>query len=98
MGFFFTQFNDWSERWSDLYESKADENEIAAGIEKLQAFSWFATLDALAKGDVTKYDAILDTEANVIYTKLLKDKTEQEYVENLRKYNEFVSHKKTGNQ
>ena len=91
MGFFFAQFNDWQERWKGLYESTADENEIAAGIEKLQAFEWFATLDALAKGDVTKYDTILDTEANVIYTKLLKDKTENEYVENLRKYNEFVN-------
>lgn len=90
MGFFFRQFNEWSERWIDLYNSKADDNEIAAGIEKVQSFSWFATLDALAKGDPSKYDEILKIEANVIYTKLLLDKTKDEYSESLRKYNEFV--------
>ena len=61
----------------------------------MQSFSWFATLDALAKGDPTKYDEILEKEANVIYTKLLLDKTTSEYSENLRKYNEFVNQNKS---
>jgi len=70
-----------------MYNDEADYNEIAAGIEKIQAFGWFATLHALAKGDVLKYQPILDKEAIDIYTTLLLEKTEREYSEELQYLN-----------
>jgi len=70
-----------------MYTDKPNDNEIAAGIEKIQSFGWFATLHALAKGDVLKYNPILETKASEIYTTLLLEKTEREYSENLNYYN-----------
>lgn len=70
-----------------MHNDKPDYNEEAAGIAKVQAFGWFATLHALAKGDVLKYQPILDKEAIDIYTTLLLEKTEREYSENLQRYN-----------
>jgi hypothetical protein len=70
-----------------MYTDKPNDNEIAAGIEKIQQFGWFATLHALAKGDVLKYDPILEKKAIDIYTTLLLEKTEREYSENLQYFN-----------
>tara|TARA_R110000823_G_scaffold107593_1_gene226500 strand:- start:181 stop:417 length:237 start_codon:yes stop_codon:yes gene_type:complete len=70
-----------------MYTDQPNDNELAAGIEKIQRFGWFATLHALAKGDVLKYNPILETKASEIYTTLLLEKTEREYSENLQYFN-----------
>ena len=70
-----------------MYSDEPNDNEIAAGIEKIQRFGFFATLHALAKGDPLKYNALLQTAANEIYTTLLLEKTERDYSENLQYYN-----------
>ena len=70
-----------------MYNEEADYNEIAAGIEKIQAFGWAATLKALAKGDPLKYQPLLNMDAIEIYTTLLMEKTEREYSEELQYLN-----------
>ena len=60
-----------------------DAKEMSAGIENFQKFSWFATLDRLAGGDVLKYDEVGKQQWVVIFTKLLLNKTEAEYNKNL---------------
>lgn len=56
-----------------------DAKEMNAGIERFQQFSWFATLDRLAGGDVLKYDEVGRQPWNIIFAKLLLLKTEAEY-------------------
>ena len=56
-----------------------DAKEMNAGIERFQQFSWFATLDRLAGGDVLKYDEVGKQPWNIIFAKLLLQKTEAEY-------------------
>ncbi|MGB0918707.1 MAG: hypothetical protein ACPGU4_14025 [Flavobacteriales bacterium] len=88
--FFLNQFMAWQKRWSDLYNSTPDENEVAADISRIQQFGWFGTIHALAKGDVLKYDELLKKEANVIYTTLLYEKELQEFVERKRKFDSIT--------
>lgn len=56
-----------------------DAKEMNAGIERFQQFSWFATLDRLAGGDVLKYDEVGKQPWNIIFAKLLLQKAEAEY-------------------
>ena len=67
-----------------------DAKEMSAGIENFQKFSWFATLDRLAGGDVLKYDEVGKQQWVVIFTKLLLNKTEAEYNKNLIKQQSHV--------
>ncbi|WP_431137468.1 hypothetical protein [Psychroserpens mesophilus] len=45
------------------------------GSERLQKFGIYNTLDALADGDILKYDAIMNLEYSEVFTKLLMNKT-----------------------
>lgn len=77
------------ERFADLFNQRPDENETAAGIDKIQAFGWFGTLDALAGGDPLRYDPILQTPVITIHTKLLLDMVKNEYLRKLNRYHEI---------
>ncbi len=45
------------------------------GASRLEKFGIYNTLDALAKGDILKYKEILNLSYNLVFTKLLLDKT-----------------------
>lgn len=56
-----------------------DNTEIEAGIERFGQFGYFATVDALAGGDITKYDQVGAVDYATVYAKLLLNKAENEY-------------------
>ena len=60
-----------------------DTKELNAGIGEFQKFGWFSTLDRLANGDVLKYDEVGKQPWNIMFTKLLLNKTEADYNKNL---------------
>lgn len=62
-----------------------DARELNAGIEDFARFSWFATLDRLAGGDILKYDEVGKQPWSIIFTKLLLNKTDAEYNKKLIK-------------
>ena len=62
-----------------------DAKEMNAGISEFQKFGWFSTLDRLAGGDVLKYDEVGRQPWNIMFAKLLLNKTEGEYNKNLIK-------------
>jgi len=64
-----------------VYEPDADQEK--AGIEQYDQFSYFATIDRLADGDVTKYDIVGAVDYATIYTKLLLNKLDGEYQKRL---------------
>ena len=55
--------------------------QLAAGIENLNKFGLFGTIDSLADGDVLKHKAVINLPYHYIFTKLLYEKTKAEYTE-----------------
>lgn len=87
----FEQFAAFGERFEDLGKDVPDDNMVAAGIDKLHAFGWFPTLDALAKGNILDYDLILQQPAITVYSKLLLDMVTRNYTDELNRINAFSS-------
>ena len=56
-----------------------------AGIDSFNEYGVFNTIDALAGGDVTKYDQIERMEYNIIFTKMARNKTQAIFDDNYRK-------------
>lgn len=59
--------------------------EMSAGIEEFNKFGYFVTVDRLAGGDPLKYDEIVKQPYQVIYSKLLLNKTDAEFTERYQK-------------
>jgi hypothetical protein len=53
--------------------------EKKAGIQAFEKFKYVNTINALAGGDLTRWDTILNMPYERILTKLLLNKTEAEY-------------------
>jgi len=53
--------------------------EKKAGIQAFEKFKYVNTINALAGGDITRWDIILNMPYERILTKLLLNKTEAEY-------------------
>lgn len=88
--FFFAQIDEFFSRYQALNESEVDEDDLAAGIDRLNVFGPFATMDYLTNGDLTKHDEYWNMAAEKIYTKLLFDKTKrliQKDLEQIKKTN-----------
>ena len=75
--FFFAQLDSFFTRYQALNESEVDEDDLAAGIDRLNVFGPFATMDYLTGGDLSKHDEYWNMPADKIYTKLLFDKTKR---------------------
>lgn len=60
-----------------------DIDQVNAGIENFNQFGYFATVDRLADGDVTKYDAVGAIDYATVYAKLLLNKVDSEYSKRL---------------
>jgi len=53
--------------------------EKKAGIQAFEKFKYVNTINALAGGDITRWDTILNMPYERVLTKLLLNKTEAEY-------------------
>ncbi|MES2807042.1 MAG: hypothetical protein V4619_00355 [Bacteroidota bacterium] len=53
--------------------------EQKAGIQSFQKFKYINTVNALAGGDITKWNEILNMPYDRVLTKLLLNKTEADY-------------------
>ncbi|WP_143014197.1 hypothetical protein [Mucilaginibacter pineti] len=53
--------------------------EKRAGIQSFEKFKYINTINSLAGGDITKWDAVMNMPYERILTKLLLNKTEAEY-------------------
>lgn len=56
---------------------------MGAGVEKLAVYGELQTIDALAEGDVLKYNAILRVSIGTIINKLSYDKDKAQYQKRL---------------
>ena len=81
--FFFKQiFELQSQRANNLrYEPKA--KEVQAGIDNFNRYGSFNSINALASGDLLRWVSIMNMPYSWVYTKMLMNKTEGEYKENL---------------
>lgn len=69
------------ERFKELNEQdEYDPDDLEAGIKGLESFGVGAIRYSLAKGDVTKYDAIEQMDAESIYFTLLYEKAKGEFL------------------
>jgi len=66
-------------------EYEPDANEIKAGIDMFNQFGYFATIDRLAGGDPLKYDEVGKMEYSVIFSKLLLNQTDNQFMKNYHK-------------
>ncbi len=62
-----------------LLSAPASALEKKAGIQAFERFKYINTVNALAGGDVTKWEEILNLPYDRVLTKLLLNKTEAEY-------------------
>ncbi|MEN0053638.1 MAG: hypothetical protein AAGC65_08210 [Mucilaginibacter sp.] len=53
--------------------------EKRAGIQAFEKFKYINTVNALASGDITKWDAVMNMPYERVLTKLLLNKTEADY-------------------
>ena len=67
------------EKENRLLSSSATALEQKAGIQSFEKFKYINTINALAGGDVTKWEDILAMPYERVLTKLLLNKTEAEY-------------------
>ncbi|GEM_PF-2610109 len=78
------------ERYKDLNDSKGyTENEINAGVKDLETFGVGAVRYSLANGDLTKYKAIEETDAETVYFTLMYSKAVAMYQERLNEENKM---------
>ncbi|MGN6181029.1 MAG: hypothetical protein ACTHNW_17740 [Mucilaginibacter sp.] len=61
--------------------------EKKAGIQAFEKFKYINTINALAGGDITRWDIILNMPYERVLTKLLLNKTEAEYQ---KRYSEIL--------
>lgn len=76
------------ERVNELEERLAYEPDAAeerAGIDMYNQFGYFTTIDRLAGGDPLKYEEIGQTEYSVIFSKLLLNKVDSQFIKNYHK-------------
>jgi hypothetical protein len=62
--------------------------EKRAGVQSFEKFKYINTVNALAGGDITKWDIVINMPYERVLTKLLLNKTEAEYQ---KKYREISS-------
>lgn len=85
---FFYELSKLIETENRLLASVATALEKRAGIQAFEKFKYINTVNSLAGGDITKWNAILAMPYERILTKLLLNKTEAEYQ---KRYSEIIS-------
>jgi hypothetical protein len=85
VNYFFTEIKEFFAKFVRLNDYKPDNDELQAGVRQLDYLGYVNTLDALAQGNLLNYDGILNTNADTVYTKLLKDFESSEFGKRLNK-------------
>lgn len=62
-----------------------DADEANAGIEMFNQFGYFITIDRLAEGNPLNYDAIGKMEYSIIFSKLLLNKVDMQFMKNYQR-------------
>lgn len=62
-----------------------DEDSYSAGTDEIEAFGELNTIDALANGDITKYEEVLKIDVITCFTKLYLNNRKGEYEKRLYK-------------
>jgi len=79
------QLKDILEAESNRLGSEPTREQKLAGIDKFSEYGIMNTIDALAGGDLTKYEAIENMAYNLVFVKMARNKTQSEFDENYRK-------------
>jgi hypothetical protein len=79
-----TKLDQFFQKYIRLNDYKPSSDQIAAGIDKLNQYGFFATLHAISNGNPLKYDDMLNQPADVIYQTLLMDFEVSEYQKRLQ--------------
>ncbi len=82
---FFDRIAGFLNRFASLSDYENEPEEIEAGVDELQKFGVFSTIDTLSSGNPMKYNAILEVPAISIYNKLFLDMERNAYQKRLRK-------------
>lgn len=85
---FITQLQEFFNKFVRLNDYKPDNDELMAGVNQLNYLGYVNTLDALAQGNLLNYEGILETSADRVYTKLLKDFESSLFQKRLQKVKE----------
>lgn len=89
-------FNLFLERYKELNErDEYDDDQLEAGVKGLETFGAGAIRYSLAKGDVTKYEAIENMSAEAVYFTLLYERAVSMYQE---KYDQIKSRQRNASQ
>jgi hypothetical protein len=81
--YFRNQLETFFAKYKKLTEYKPTKEQVQAGISRFEKYGFFTTLHALAKGDLLKYDSILDQKASVVYQTLVIDYENSDYAKQL---------------
>jgi len=81
---FIRQFNELIEYELKLLSEKPSPEQIKAGVNMFNQLGDFNSIDALASGDVLKYEALLEVDYSTILNKLYKNKLERIFNARLR--------------
>ena len=81
----FQQLKTKRNRWLEV---ELESDQVQAGSQNIENFGEFSTIDALAEGDVTKYDEILKIDTITIFTKLRFNMTVNKYQKSLYRIKE----------
>lgn len=87
MYFFFEEIKRIHEQEAASLVGEYTQQQKRAGIQQLEKFKHFKTIDGLAGGDVLKYEDILQTEYRTIFMKLYYDKEKSDYED---RYNDVL--------
>lgn len=81
--YFREQLETFFDKYKKLTEFKPTSEQVQAGISRFEKYGFFTTLHALAKGDVLKYDSILQQKASIVYQTLVIDYENSDYAKQL---------------
>lgn len=83
--YFAQQLEKFFSKYTRLNDYVPEDDQRAAGLERLNQYGFFSTLHALAKGNPLHYDEMLNQPADVIYQTLVFDFELSEYQKRLTK-------------
>ena len=79
--YYIGQLGEILETEKNTLDRKPTGEQRRAGIERFNKYGMFNIVDALAKGDVLKWEQVLELDYNTVYLKLLKEKDESIFQE-----------------
>lgn len=81
VAYYIGQLGEILETEKNTLDRKPTSEQRRAGIERFNKYGMFNIVDALAKGDVLKWEQVLELDYNTVYLKLLKEKDESIFQE-----------------